>query len=298
MNSGNKLPKEKKVTKYEMMLETSGKKITFDKDLNTLKNSNTSTDIQKNIGASLKKIRSKYGLTQNELAELVGVSGTTIKHYENGFPQKEGYEKDSNRIDAIILIKCLEVFNNMPAKDGQYYHYSLDTLTGLTEYSSIDNEYIHKKLGLNDAAINSLRQYTKKDIEQNREVWIKYKNGEKSDIKPYYVSIINFLLSSKIFQGFIELFFARTHDMFQVPIFKQKDKYKVFPSYTTEQYDYLYLGCDPTNPENNIPIRLDKIGSKVIEDILFDSVKDLIQERENYLHKESERIRKEIEGDK
>lgn len=54
----------------------------------------------------IKKIREKIGLTQTELAEILGVSGKVpISHYETGF-----------RSPSLLTLAFLSLLNSLPEK--------------------------------------------------------------------------------------------------------------------------------------------------------------------------------------
>lgn len=54
----------------------------------------------------IKKIREKVGLTQTELAEILGVSGKVpISHYETGF-----------RSPSLLTLAFLSLLNSLPEK--------------------------------------------------------------------------------------------------------------------------------------------------------------------------------------
>lgn len=240
-------------------IKKAGRTVILNKDLDSLRNPDTNENIGKRVGNSLKKLRKDYGLSRAELGELVGVSDKTIEHYENATPTRN--KTNSGKIDVTILIKCAEVFSSLPDKNGNYHRVSLDTLTGLTPFSSVDNELIHEQLGLNDQAINTLRSFKETDKESSKELWRRYKdasNAKKTKIPEPCLDVINFLLTSPHFRKFIELFRLRSLDMYQIPIYKKGKNFNLFPSYTTEQYDYLYFGWDPGNPIDNIPVKIDK----------------------------------------
>lgn len=61
----------------------------------------------------LKKLRKSKNMTQNELADKLGVSRSTISCYENGtrFPTSEGYEEiaDLFNVDINFLFGKLEI---------------------------------------------------------------------------------------------------------------------------------------------------------------------------------------------
>ena len=56
---------------------------------------------QKKIGLFLKELRKERGITQEQLAEVIGVSGRTVSRWETGF----------NMPDLDILIKLADYYN-------------------------------------------------------------------------------------------------------------------------------------------------------------------------------------------
>lgn len=138
----------------EDSIKKAGRTVILNKDLDNLRNAETNKDIRVRAGNTLKKLRKDYGLSRLELGELIGVSDKTIEHYENASSEKP---------DITTFIKCAEVFSSLPDKNGNYHRVSLDTLTGLTSFSSVDNELIHDQLGLDNEAIDTLRELNESD---------------------------------------------------------------------------------------------------------------------------------------
>lgn len=90
------------------------------------------------IGRRLKELRTKNGLTQQELADILKVSSMTISYYENG--QRK---PDSDFIFAA----------------AKYFKVSSDYLLGLTNaMNSKKNINISKITGLDDYSIDTLEQ--------------------------------------------------------------------------------------------------------------------------------------------
>lgn len=162
------------------------------------------------------------------------------------------------------------------------YGVTLDYLLGRSACRSVDNEYIHQKIGLSDKAIKQLKKYKKAD-DSNYQIVIdsleKNKPAPPISMIFLHLPIINFLLSSISFKKFLERFFNYAIDWYQVPILKDGEQFKVFPSYENDTNDYLYFGCNPGNPADNISMEIDSDFRKTISKNLLElSLDDLAQE--------------------
>lgn len=88
----------------------------------------------------LKQLRQEKKITQSELSKALNVAKTTIASYEQGI----------NEPGLSMLVKI-----------SQYFDVTTDYLIGLSEGRSVDNQEISQKIGINDEAINTLRQLKK-----------------------------------------------------------------------------------------------------------------------------------------
>ena len=276
----------------------SGKTITLKKDLEYLKDPNYTIQTAQDVGKSFKRIFDKYDLTYDELGELVGISGKTLEHYINGYPCKEGDSphsaasskkdkektvyKKSGKVDVVTLIKCAEVFSNIPDKEGNYNRITLDHLTGLTAFSSVDNELIHEQIGLDDEAIERLRQMkTADDILKSQHA--KY-IGENGKILTYIIfnlrlPIINLFIKSKQLLRLVNVFWRYTFPRdFLLPVYEDK-KGKLQPIPYSDKYGgSVLLASDIDSMNDNIPLDLDSSFSRALSkqqmDILFNEISD------------------------
>lgn len=102
-----------------------------------------------NLKKGLKRAREEAGLTQDELAEKMGVSTKTIRNWE----QK-------------VKANTLPTMENL-LKLADLYDCDLDYLTGRIECKTHDLQFIHDQTGLSEKAIKTLQWYvTEPDWEQ------------------------------------------------------------------------------------------------------------------------------------
>lgn len=205
----------------------------------------------------LRKETTSY--TQESLAERLGISPKTYAGYENG----------NTAIPTEILKKLAKEFN-----------VSIDFMLGNSDYTNIDNEYMAAALGLSDKSINALKRYKKADSEAyNETVSAIKKHRRKINLPRFITPFIDFLLSSSSFPKFTERFFNMCSDRYQIPIYDNGDSLELFPSYTEKEKDFLYFGCNPDNPADNISVQIDSDFRKAINKNLLElSLSDLVQE--------------------
>ncbi len=110
---------------------------------------------------NMEKLRTDAKLTQQQLADTLHWSRDMYLNYENG--------KTQIPVDKLIQI-------------AKYFNVSTDYILGLSECTSIENDYISKQTGLSDDAINGLKQIVDYDCENHS--LIKNQN------------VINFMLSN------------------------------------------------------------------------------------------------------
>lgn len=216
-------------------------------------------------------LRKQKGFSQDKLAEKLNVGRDTVIAWENG------------NIDKITKVRkeVLPDFNNLIALSDTL-DISVDYLMGRSDFTKDGNQYIHDSIGLSDKAINQLRKYKKAD-DSNYQIVIdslkKNKPAPQISMIFLHLPIINFLLSSISFKKFLERFFNYAIDWYQVPILKDGEQFKVFPSYENDTSDYLYFGCNPGNPADNISMEIDSDFRKTISKNLLElSLDDLAQE--------------------
>ena len=87
------------------------------------------------INERIKELRTERGITQQQLAAELGVSGMTISNYEQG----------TRKPDSDIIIKA-----------AKYFGVSSDYLLGIINTKDKKNIDVGKSLGLNDFSIDAL----------------------------------------------------------------------------------------------------------------------------------------------
>lgn len=91
----------------------------------------------KEIGAFLKQLRNEKGITQEQLAEILGVSGRTVSRWETG----------SNLPDLSILVQISEYYDveikeilNGERKSEQMDHELKETLLKVADYHELERQ--------------------------------------------------------------------------------------------------------------------------------------------------------------
>jgi transcriptional regulator with XRE-family HTH domain len=228
--------------------------------------------------SNLRDLRLEFGYSSAEkfVDYLNNVEGISIK-----LRSYSSYERDEVLPPISLAIKLADL-----------YGVTLDYLLGRSACRSIDNGYINQKIGLSDKAIEQLERYKEAD-DSNYQIVIdslkKNKPAPPISMIFLHLPIINFLLSSASFQKFLERFFNYAIDWYQVPILKDGEQFKVFPSYENDTEDFLYFGCNPNNPLDNVSMKIDSDFRKTISKNLLElSLDDLAQEYKKLSKIESE----------
>ena len=129
---------------------------------------------------NLKKVRTEKHATQAQIADFLGVTIKTYRGYEKG--------QEYPKLESLIAL-------------ADKWHVSIDYLLGRSDCTSVENEYISKKTGLSDKAINKLHDLVQRDdfLEQANE-----KNANRNDnlsVRPVHtpsiLKTINFVLESR-----------------------------------------------------------------------------------------------------
>lgn len=107
---------------------------------------------KKKVG-NLYNLRQEKGLTQDELCLALNFTRTAYNSWENG----------STKIKSDVLEMLAD-----------YYDVSVDYLLGRSECRNVNNDYINKKTGLSDTAINTLSKWNISD--DRRILWSSYLN--------------------------------------------------------------------------------------------------------------------------
>lgn len=129
---------------------------------------------------NLKKVRTEKHATQAQIADFLGVTIKTYRGYEKG----QEYPK-------------LEYLMALSDKWGV----SIDYLLGRSDCTSVENDYISKKTGLSDKAINKLHDLVQRDDFLNDS---NIKSAQRTDnlaVRPVHIpsilKTINFVLESR-----------------------------------------------------------------------------------------------------
>jgi len=148
-------------------------------------------DLRKNVA----KMR------QEEFAEnILHIAPKTYARYEKGLQP--------------IPSNILEVL-------ADYYNVSTDYLLGRSDFTSVDNEYIHQQLGLSEKAINKLKRFVGDDkvlVESNQKSNETLSSMEDCSINPINlpqrIPAINAAIESKQFGNLVSNFCSYANALF------------------------------------------------------------------------------------
>ncbi|MDF1594426.1 MAG: helix-turn-helix domain-containing protein [Desulfobacterales bacterium] len=114
----------------------------WSKDLNVVFDSETRTSSRIALGARLKKLRTKRGLSQTELARLVGVTPSTISQIESNqiYPSLPALFK----IAEVLSVEVGSFFQESPTLTGQAVFKAADALE--IKITDLPKESINVKL--------------------------------------------------------------------------------------------------------------------------------------------------------
>lgn len=222
--------------------------IEFRNDISSLSVSGLENiNVQENIRHIRKDI---YGLSSDELAALIGVTGKTIRNIETG---------KTDKIDHITLIKCAKLFSNIPTKKGTYQTVSVDMLLGITPFSSVTNQIISAQTGLDNESIETLKRLNTMDREFKK---INLSQVEKSGhfassiFFNLVMPVINHLLKSNQLRDIINVFWRYAYSDLKVPVYEEKGKMKKIPY--SEQYKGDVLLASENNFKDALPLPMNE----------------------------------------
>lgn len=129
---------------------------------------------------NLKKVRTEKHATQAQIADFLGVTIKTYRGYEKG--------QEYPKLESLIAL-------------ADKWGVSIDYLLGRSDCTSVENDYISKKTGLSDKAINKLHDLVQRDDFLNNS---NKKNAQRTDnlaVRPVHIpsilKTINFVLESR-----------------------------------------------------------------------------------------------------
>jgi len=214
------------------------------------------TNMEKSYQNNIKKLRTELHLTQKQLADEINVSRDCIVQWEN----------NSDRLPALDKLILL----------ADKYNVTIDYLIGRSDCTSVENEYIQQVTGLSDSAINALRDFKKSDSAGIKHVIDSVKHDKQPTHPLYALEIINFFLTSKHFKKFLSHFRNLSSDTYNVPIVIDGKNYKILSSNQNDTGNFLYFGCNPNNPADNISVQIDEDFRKEISrKLLYNSLNDI-----------------------
>jgi transcriptional regulator with XRE-family HTH domain len=113
-----------------------------------MKTKNKAKDVDRIIGSNIKVARALSGLTQQQLAENIGIS----------FQQIQKYEKGTNRVSASTLLKIAEIMEVAPESffagtagadqktPAQSYTMNREVLDLLALYNQIEDDQVRTSI--------------------------------------------------------------------------------------------------------------------------------------------------------
>ena len=129
---------------------------------------------------NLKKVRTEKHATQAQIADFLGVTIKTYRGYEKG--------QEYPKLESLIAL-------------ADKWGVSIDYLLGRSDCTSVENDYISKKTGLSDKAINKLHDLVQRDDFLNDS---NIKSAQRTDnlaVRPVNIpsilKTINFVLESR-----------------------------------------------------------------------------------------------------
>lgn len=158
------------------------------------------------IQSNLFRLRKESKFTQEEIAKKIGCTAKTYANYERN-PDDERYQKPY--IDHLISL-------------ADMFNVSTDYILGRSNCRSVENDYINKKLGISDEAINGLQELTSKDEDMVlKNAYMMNTTGKSYRMfSKLNLDVINVLLSNHdIFSRWIESFIDYAFSFqFSVPV--------------------------------------------------------------------------------
>lgn len=108
---------------------------------------------QREIAARLKDLRISAGYTQDDISEKIKVTPKTYREWEVGkYGKDDTFYYPAIGYDNLLML-------------SEVYHISTDYLLCHSDCTSVDNDYISKKIGLSEQSINVLCDWkNRKDI--------------------------------------------------------------------------------------------------------------------------------------
>lgn len=223
----------------------------------------------------LTDLRKQKKFNQEQLSEVLNVGRDTVIAWENGIIKGK-----ENREDIFPSVNNLVALSDVLGV-------STDYLLGRSDYTKVENKDISNIVGLSDNAINVLRDFKQSDSAGTKQVIDSLKHGKQPKHPLYALEIINFFLTSKHFKKFLAHFRNLSSDTYNVPIVNDGNNFKILPSYQCDNGDFLYFGCNPDYPADNISIQIDEdfrkeISRKLLHNCLNDISTDYQKSQEDY----------------
>jgi len=295
MKNGKNVPKNDNVYQFKAREDSKndeGRTITLrpgvtKDDIEAIKDLDYSDKISDSIYFLRKTV---YDITRYELAQLTGLSEKTIKNYEQLAIDKENEketEKKKDRYDISALLKIAQAFSSIPTKEGRYQRVTFDHICGLTPFSSLDNEDIHDQLGLDDEAIEALRDNYAFDKQNRDYVMNQYSKGKHPLINVVmfhlYMPVINYFLKSNKLLKLIQCFWrAAFSDENLIATYEDNGVIKPIPK--SETFGANVLLSSEYNLMDALPFVIDKDSNKTHQ---LTQIRDITMKmsetfRENY----------------
>jgi len=103
-----------------------------------------------NIGIKIKKIRTENGITQTELAKVLGVGKTTISNYETGYSTPDASIlkrlSDYFNVSTDFFLDRINQSDNSPKKLQEYNDFIENVKIQFMDASEKDRDAIYRKI--------------------------------------------------------------------------------------------------------------------------------------------------------
>lgn len=214
--------------------------------------------------SNLYKLRKDKGYTQEQIAKMIGCTAKTYANYEREISDDK-YQKPF----IEHLTKLADMFD-----------VSTDYILGRSHYTSAENQYIGKRLGLSDDAIKGFEQL----IHNDKELWVarelskQYSGKRYAKFSNFHISVINCLFSHyDIFRHFLLAFIDYAIPFqFSIPVTRDsKGKWKKIDVSKTP----FALASDEQRLDDNKEIPLNFITSKALAKTEIDTCIDALRDK-------------------
>lgn len=133
-----------------------------------------------NIGAKIKEIRTKKGMTQKQVADLCGMADSAIRKYESGkqTPKLDTLQKIANALDCDFWELCGAI-NTIPLQKMNELQDGIDSLHFDTNFPIVKKYFERLNASGQEVALERIKELTEIPRYQRYQ-----KEGEQSAVDP------------------------------------------------------------------------------------------------------------------